>query len=101
VDLRERVNNDEWIINGVTNLIINSYNNKKVKLNENMKDQLDAFKSGDDTFEKLNESFEITRNDKDRLDNNIMKEHLKANNSIERLQPEFIILQLYINNLLY
>ena len=67
--------------NGVTNLIINSYNNKKVKLNENMKDQLDAFSSGGDTFDKLNESFEITRNDKDRLDNNIMKEYLKANNS--------------------
>ena len=81
VDLRTKVNNDEWIINGVTNLIINSYNNKKVKLNENMKDQLDAFSSGDNTFDKLNESFEITRNDKDRLDNNIMKEYLKANNS--------------------
>jgi hypothetical protein len=79
--LREKVNNDEWIINGVTNLIINSYNNKKVKLNENMKDQLDAFASSDNTFDKLNESFEITRNEKDRLDNNIMKEYLKANNS--------------------
>jgi hypothetical protein len=31
-DLRTKVNNDEWIINAVTNLIINSYNNKKVKL---------------------------------------------------------------------
>ena len=46
-----------------------------------MKDQLDAFSSGDNTFDKLNERFEITRNDKDRLDNNIMKEYLKANNS--------------------
>jgi hypothetical protein len=46
-----------------------------------MKDQLDAFASSDNTFDKLNESFEITRNEKDRLDNNIMKEYLKANNS--------------------
>ncbi len=46
-----------------------------------MKDQLDAFASSDNTFDKLNKSFEITRNEKDRLDNNIMKEYLKANNS--------------------
>jgi hypothetical protein len=46
-----------------------------------MKDQLDAFASSDNTFDKLNESFEITRNEKDRLDNNVMKEYLKANNS--------------------
>jgi len=79
-DLRTKVNNDEWIINAVTNLIINSYNNKKVKLNDNMKDQLDAFSSSDNIFDKLNESFEITRNEKDKLDNNVMKEFLKANN---------------------
>jgi len=78
VDLREQVNNEEWIINAVTNLIINSYSDKKVKLNENMKDQLDAFKSGDNIFDKLNEQFEITRNEKDKLDNNIVKEFLKA-----------------------
>ena len=77
-NLRTKVNNEEWIINGVTNLIINSYNEKKVKLNDNMKDQLDAFKSGDDVFDKLNASFEITRNEKDRLDNNLMKEFLKT-----------------------
>ena len=76
-NLRTKVNNEEWIINGVTNLIINSYNEKKVKLNDNMKDQLEAFKSGDDVFDKLNASFEITRNEKDRLDNNVMKEFLK------------------------
>ena len=45
-----------------------------------MKDQLDAFSSSDNIFDKLNESFEITRNEKDRLDNNVMKEFLKANN---------------------
>ena len=45
-----------------------------------MKDQLDAFSSGDNIFDKLNESFEITRNEKDKLDNNIMKEYLKTNN---------------------
>jgi hypothetical protein len=44
-----------------------------------MKDQLDAFSSSDNTFDKLNESFEITRNEKDKLDNNVMKEFLKAN----------------------
>ena len=43
-----------------------------------MKDQLDAFKSGDNVFDKLNEQFEKTRNEKDKLDNNIVKEFLKA-----------------------
>ena len=45
-----------------------------------MKDQLDAFSSSDNIFDKLNESFEITRNEKDKLDNNVTKEFLKANN---------------------
>ena len=31
-ELRTKVNNEEWIIIGVTNLIINSYTNTKVKL---------------------------------------------------------------------
>ena len=79
VDLRNKVNNEEWIIIGVTNLIINSYSDKKVILNENMKDQLDAFKSEDNLFDKLNDNFEITRNEKDKLDNNIVKEYLKMN----------------------
>jgi hypothetical protein len=61
---------EEWIINGVTSLIFNSYNEKKVKLNDNMKDQLDAFKSGYDVFDKLNANFEITRNEKDILETN-------------------------------
>ncbi len=34
-----------------------------------MKDQLDALKSGDDVFDRLNAIFEITRNETGRLDN--------------------------------
>jgi hypothetical protein len=45
-----------------------------------MKDQLDAFASSDNIFDKLNEKFEITRNETDKLDNNIMKDFLKDNN---------------------
>ena len=43
-NLRTKVNDEEWIITAITNLIINNYTKKKVKLNENMKDQLEAFK---------------------------------------------------------
>ena len=67
--LRSKVNNELWIINAVTNLIINRYKPEKVKLNINMVYHLDAFKSDGDIFDKFNDSYEITRNDKNRVSN--------------------------------
>ena len=45
-----------------------------------MKDQLDSFLSSDNIFDKLNEKFEIARNEKDKLDKNVMKDCFKAYN---------------------
>ncbi len=77
--LRDMVKNEEWIINAVTNLIIFSYKPYKVKLNENMSGHLESFKTGECIWDKLNEDFEITRNDKDKVMNKIMKDYIKGN----------------------
>ena len=79
-ELRNKVNNELWIINAVTKSIINTYKPEKVKLNINMVYQLDAFKSDGDIFDKFNDSYEITRNDKNRVSNIKMKEFIKINN---------------------
>jgi hypothetical protein len=77
--LRDMVKTEEWFINAVTHLIINSYKPEKVKLNDNMKDHLEAFQNGDNIFDIFNESFEITRNEKDKVDNKHIKEFITGN----------------------
>ena len=67
-DIREKVNNDERIINAVTDLIISSFKPNKVVLNEEMINMVEAYNSEVSILDILNEDFEITRNEKDRLE---------------------------------
>ena len=79
-DIREKVNNDERIINAVADLIISSFKPNKVVLNEEMINMVEAYNSEVSILDILNEDFEITRNEKDRLDNAIMKDYIKFSN---------------------
>lgn len=77
-NIKQFVNNKE-ICEAFIHIIIDSYQSKKVKLIENQQIFIDNFKT-EDEFDLFNKSFEITKNNDDKVKSSDIQEWIKKNN---------------------
>ncbi len=71
-------------------IVINPPKIDKMKI---LKHHIDALKSDDIIFGKFNDVFEITRNEKDRLDNVLMEDFIK-NHNLNASYPKIVNLHM-------